>query len=98
MVAENFKGRRSPDEELEREQERLISQDEYRNDGQGWFLRPGLEKEDLLEALEEDDWKRQLFKHMHSTSGIRRAKYVRLNSTEFFACDQSLWLPYGGNE
>ncbi|KAK3822940.1 MAG: hypothetical protein J3Q66DRAFT_397415 [Benniella sp.] len=88
-TAEKFKAGRSPEEELERGQERLISQNEYRNDGQGWFLKPGLEKKDLLKALEDDDWKRLLFEHMHSTSGIRRAKYVRLNSTEFFARDQS---------
>ncbi|KAF9363854.1 hypothetical protein BGX34_003187 [Mortierella sp. NVP85] len=91
-AAENFKESRSPDEELERGQERLISQNAYRNDGQGWFLKPGLEKKDLQEALEDADWKRGLFEHMHSTSGILRAKYVRLNSTEFFACDQSLGI------
>ncbi|KAF9983484.1 hypothetical protein BGZ65_001745, partial [Modicella reniformis] len=58
---------------------------EYSEDGQGWFLRPGLGSQDFFEALADGDWKRGLFKHMYRTSGVRNAKYVRLNKTEFFA-------------
>ncbi|KAG0245311.1 hypothetical protein BGX31_007647 [Mortierella sp. GBA43] len=61
---------------------------EYRNDGQGWFLKPGLDQERFLDALEDGDWKRSIFKHMFKTSGIRKAKYIRINQTEFFAREQ----------
>ncbi|KAF9363508.1 hypothetical protein BGX34_003905 [Mortierella sp. NVP85] len=69
---------------------RKLPHHEYRDDGQGWFLKHGLKKNDLLEALADGDWKRQLFEHMYTTSGIRQAKYVRLNTTEFFAREQPL--------
>ena len=71
-------------------QPRRLPHHEYRDDGQGWFLKHGLKKDDLLEALADGDWKRQLFEHMYTTSGIRQAKYVRLNTTEFFAREQPL--------
>ncbi|KAF9941477.1 hypothetical protein BGZ65_003147 [Modicella reniformis] len=60
---------------------------EYRDDGQGWFLRLGLDNDSFDKAIEDGEWKRKLFEHMYTTSGIKNAKYVRLNDTEFFALE-----------
>lgn len=60
---------------------------EYRHDGQGWFLKPGLEKTYYYHAFVDASMKRKLFEHM-SASGIKQAKYVRLNGAEFFAQEQ----------
>lgn len=61
---------------------------EYRDEGQGWFLKPGLESDAFYEALVDGDWKRRLFEHMYTASGIRNVKNVRLKDTEFFAQEQ----------
>ncbi|KAI8357732.1 hypothetical protein B0O80DRAFT_445698 [Mortierella sp. GBAus27b] len=61
---------------------------EYRDNGQGWFLKAGLSKSLFREALADGDWKQRLFDHMYWTCGIRNAKYVRLNKTEFFSQEQ----------
>ncbi|KAF9956946.1 hypothetical protein BGZ65_002329 [Modicella reniformis] len=57
---------------------------EYRDDGQGWFLRYGLDADAFYEALIDGDLKRRLFEHMYKTSGVRKVKYLRLNRTELF--------------
>ncbi|KAF9956948.1 hypothetical protein BGZ65_002331 [Modicella reniformis] len=60
---------------------------EYRDVGQGWFLKPELDTSSLKDALLDGGWKRRLFGHMYRISGIKHAKYVKLNKTEFFAKD-----------
>jgi len=61
---------------------------DYGNDGQGWVMRPELDPEALYNALIDAGWKRRLFDHMYTKSGVRQVKYVRLNETEFFAKEQ----------
>lgn len=61
---------------------------EYRDVGQGWYLRPGMDKEEYYEALVDSDWKSRLFKHMFTTSGVKNGKFVKLNGTEFFPQEQ----------
>ncbi|KAF9363510.1 hypothetical protein BGX34_003907 [Mortierella sp. NVP85] len=61
---------------------------EYEDDGQGWFMRPELDSEALYNALIDAGWKRRLFDHMYTKSGVRQVKYVRLNETELFAKEQ----------
>ncbi|KAF9956947.1 hypothetical protein BGZ65_002330 [Modicella reniformis] len=56
--------------------------------GQGWFLKPGLNALSFKEALADDYWKRRLFEHMYKISGIKHAKCVKMNKTEFFAQEQ----------
>lgn len=58
---------------------------EYRDDGQGWFLWPGMSEAEFFDVLVDGDWKRELFHHMYTTSGVKAAKYVRLNYKEFFS-------------
>ncbi|KAG0233788.1 hypothetical protein B0O80DRAFT_445659 [Mortierella sp. GBAus27b] len=65
---------------------------EYMNDGQGWFLKSGLGREAILEALTDNDWKRRLFSHMYSED-VKNVKYVRLRTAEFFAEEQPLEIP-----
>ncbi|KAG0245310.1 hypothetical protein BGX31_007646 [Mortierella sp. GBA43] len=67
---------------------RRLRHHEYRDDGQGWFLKPGLEPVMFLKAIVDGDWKRALFEHMFKASDIRKAKYIRLNQNEFFAQEQ----------
>ncbi|KAK3822894.1 MAG: hypothetical protein J3Q66DRAFT_397367 [Benniella sp.] len=62
---------------------------EYRDDGQGWFLKPGLSEDMFTEALADNDWKRRLFEHMYTTSGMRKVKRVNLNSAVFFSHEQA---------
>ncbi|KAG0245312.1 hypothetical protein BGX31_007648 [Mortierella sp. GBA43] len=67
---------------------RKLRHHEYRDDGQGWFLKPGLTRTKFIDALIDGDWKRSVFEHMYKKSGIRKAKYIRLKDTEFFAQEQ----------
>ncbi|KAG0224402.1 hypothetical protein BGX31_008028 [Mortierella sp. GBA43] len=67
---------------------RRLQHHEYRDDGQGWFLKPGLSRTEFMKALVDGDLKRSLFEHMYNTSGIQKAKYIRLMDTEFFAQEQ----------
>ncbi|KAG0245309.1 hypothetical protein BGX31_007645 [Mortierella sp. GBA43] len=67
---------------------RKLRHHEYSDDGQGWFLTPGLDRKKFIQAIIDRDWKRLLFEHMYENSGIRKAKYIRLNQTEFFAQEQ----------
>ncbi|KAF9942316.1 hypothetical protein BGZ65_005100 [Modicella reniformis] len=61
---------------------------EFCDDGQGWFLNPRLAWSKYYDALMNIQWKRRLFEHMYTTSGVKSAKYIRLNDTEFFAEEQ----------
>ncbi|KAI8347808.1 hypothetical protein B0O80DRAFT_502450 [Mortierella sp. GBAus27b] len=67
---------------------RRLRHHEYRDDGQGWFLKPGLSRTEFMEALVDGDLKRSLFEHMYNKGGIQKAKYIRLMDTEFFAREQ----------
>ncbi|KAG0224401.1 hypothetical protein BGX31_008027 [Mortierella sp. GBA43] len=67
---------------------RRLRHHEYRDDGQGWFLKPGLTRIEFLDALIDGNWKRSLFEHMYATSSIRKARYIRLKDTEFFSQEQ----------
>ncbi|KAI8347807.1 hypothetical protein B0O80DRAFT_502449 [Mortierella sp. GBAus27b] len=67
---------------------RRLRHHEYRDDGQGWYLKPGLSRLRFRLALADGDLKRSIFEHMYNTSGIRKAKYIQLMSTEFFAQEQ----------
>ncbi|KAK3822895.1 MAG: hypothetical protein J3Q66DRAFT_330373 [Benniella sp.] len=67
---------------------RKLRHHEYRDDGQGWFLEPGLEVDAFHEAIADGDWKRRLFGHMHTTSGLRNVNHIKLNGTEFFSQEQ----------
>ncbi|KAF9366863.1 hypothetical protein BGX34_003963 [Mortierella sp. NVP85] len=81
--------------QLELERKRIHQQShlecrwhEFCNDGQGWFLKPELNDHSFFEACIDSDWKRRLFQHMYMASGVKKAKYVRLNWTDFYATEQ----------
>ncbi|KAF9366864.1 hypothetical protein BGX34_003964 [Mortierella sp. NVP85] len=84
-------------EELKAERERIrqstwprrFRHHEYRDDGQGWFLKPGLSEDMYTEAIADNDWKRRLFEHMYTTSGLRKVRRVNLNSAVFFSHEQA---------
>jgi len=84
-------------EELKVERERIrqstwprrFRHHEYRDDGQGWFLKPGLSEDMYTKAIADNDWKRRLFEHMYTTSGMRKVKRVNLNSVAFFSHEQA---------
>jgi hypothetical protein len=67
---------------------RRLRHHEYRDDGQGWFLKPGLSRTEFVAALVDGDLKRSIFEHMYNTSGIRKVRYIQLMDTEFFAREQ----------
>ncbi|KAG0233789.1 hypothetical protein B0O80DRAFT_445658 [Mortierella sp. GBAus27b] len=62
---------------------------EYRDFGQGWYLKPGKDKNYYCDALEGGDWKSRMFKHMQK-SGMKNVKFVMLNEIEFFPQEQPL--------
>ncbi|KAF8941647.1 hypothetical protein BGZ58_003677 [Dissophora ornata] len=66
---------------------------EYRDDGQGWYLSPGLSEYGFSEALADGLMKRRLFEHMSDISGIRKMTYLRLNETSFFGEEQEVQEP-----
>ncbi|KAG0245305.1 hypothetical protein BGX31_007641 [Mortierella sp. GBA43] len=72
---------------------RKLRHHEYRDDGQGWFLKPGLTGNDFFDALVDGDWKRQLFRHLYTTSHVDSIKFVRLNHTEFYSKEQPFLNP-----
>ncbi|KAG0233785.1 hypothetical protein B0O80DRAFT_445665 [Mortierella sp. GBAus27b] len=57
---------------------------QYNDAGQGWFLKPGLTAGTFYRAIADGNLKRRVLEHMYE-SGVEKAKYVKLNDTEFFA-------------
>ncbi|KAF9944543.1 hypothetical protein BGZ65_011896 [Modicella reniformis] len=92
LIIEKYKSTAALDPGVQQQKQYEFQHHGYPDVGQGWFL--GQRDYDFYEVVSDDDWKHRLFDHMYRISGIKHAKYVKLNKTEFFARDPASTCKY----